>query len=278
MSVFWGLSINSSANVECAIMPFAEHLKMCTGDVEGWGLGYYYRGDILQRIEPQKQGELLDVEKAVHDITADIILMHTRTATVGSARPENVHPFRFQDWLFAHNGTLAGFETFKEDLQHHMPPFILRGIKGDTDSQYIFHLFLSFLYDAGMLNRPNPGSRAVRDALVRTFATLDEFAKNNGEGPSPASLMVSDGYSLVVLRRGIPVEYLLIEGLNDCRICRPSVKPGEADPDHIDHGEVRAVMVRSGAAADDTSRFISLEDNAILMVTKKQTIEVSKLS
>jgi glutamine amidotransferase len=264
--------------MECAIMPFAEQLKMCTGDAEGWGLGYYYRGEILQRIEPQKQGELLDVEKAVHDITADIILMHTRTATVGSVRPENVHPFRFQDWLFAHNGTVAGFESLKENLQHAMPPFILRGIKGDTDSQHVFHLFLSFLYDAGMMKRPNPGIHAIRDALIRTFATLDEFGKNNGEPPSPTSLMVSDGYSLVVLRRGIPVEYLLIEGLNDCRVCRPSVKPGEEDPVHIDHREVRAVMVRSGVAGGETSHFVPLEDNTILMITKNQTIEVSKLS
>jgi glutamine amidotransferase len=278
MSVFWGLSINKSANVECAIMPFADQLKMCTGNAESWGLGYYYRGDILQRIEPQKQGELLNVEKAVHGIAADIVLMHTRMATVGPVRPENVHPFRFQDWLFGHNGTLAGFELFKEHIQHAMPPFILRGIKGDTDSQHIFHLFLSFLYDAGMLNRPNPGIHAIRDALVRTFATLDEFAKNNGEEPSPASLMVTDGYSLVVLGRGIRVEYLLIEGLNDCRVCRRSLKPGDSAPSQINHGDVRAIMVRSGMVEEENSRFVPLEDNGILMVTKNQTIEFSRLA
>jgi predicted glutamine amidotransferase len=279
MSQFWGLSTNKSKRVACAVAPYAKQLNLCTGDAGGWGLGYYSRGELLAHITPREKGEPLDVDEVVHDLAADILCMHTRMATVGRQHTDNIHPFRFKDWLFAHNGTLAAFETFKEDMRNAMPPFVLRGIKGDSDSQHLFHLFLSFLYDAGMLNRPNPGIVAIKEALGLTLAAVDEFARNVGAHPSPSSLIVSDGYSLVVLNRGIPVDYALIEGVPDCAMCRPSTIPGGDPGAHIDHPDLRAVLVRSGDldGCSEPGGFLSLPEESCLMVRSDHTIEISAL-
>ncbi len=275
MSSFWGLSISNSALVECALEQHIDQINLRTGDAGSWGLSYYSAGELLQRVEPKKQGEPLDVKKIAHGISADLIAMHTRMATVGSIRPENVHPFRFRDWIFAHNGTLAGFDAFKDKLCNTMPPFILRGIRGDTDSEHLFHLFLAFLFDAGLSGRPDPGIIPIRDALNRAFTTVDEFAREQGEKPSPGSAFVSDGYSSVVLSRGIPVDYILIEGIRDCSVCRRSIRPGQSEVPRVDHINLRAVLLRSEPSEQTPSGYLRLQDNSFLMVTKTHNVEFS---
>ena len=204
--------------------------------------------------------------------------MHTRAATIGSPRRENTHPFRFKDWIFAHNGTLAGFDAFREKLCATMPPFIERSLKGDTDSEHLFCLFLSFLYDSGELNRTNLGITPIRNALNRAVKTVDEFAKEVGQSPSPSSIIVSDGYSLVVLSRGIPVDYVLIEGIRDCSICRGSIRPGEESRLNVDHEDLRAVLIKSGASESSPDGFMRLRDDSFLMITQNHGVEFSPFS
>ncbi len=261
--------------LECTLAPYAEHIRFLTGDTGAWGLGYYSIGEVLQRVEPKKQGEPLDVTDLMNGIRADLVMMHTRTATVGDGRPQNVHPFRFKDWLFAHNGTIGGFEKFKDKLCSAMPPFIQRGMQGDTDSEHLFHVFLSFLHDAGLLNRANLDTTSIRDALEKAVTTVDEFSLEVDERPSPGSFVISDGYSLVVLSRGISVDYVLIEGIRDCAVCRPSIRPGQSEAPSVDHEDLRAVLVRSGVDEGPPDAFQKLDDNSFLLVTKDHKVEFS---
>ena len=274
MSQFWGLSINDDSLVECVLTPHFDSINLTTGDTGWWGLGYYSRGELLQRSEPKKEGAPLDISAVTQGLRADLIFMHTRNATVGQVRRENVHPFRFKEWLFAHNGTIRGFEDIKGKLLDVMPSFIRRNVKGDTDSEHVFHLFISFLYDAGMLSRPDAGIAAIGDAMVRTFATVDEFANIAGEVPSPSSFIVSDGYSFVAGSRNIPVDYTVIDGIADCAVCRKSVRPGEAVPSLVNHNALKAVIVRSAGGAEPPPSFSRLKNNTLLMVSRKQEVVV----
>ncbi|MCP4679506.1 MAG: hypothetical protein GY854_29250 [Deltaproteobacteria bacterium] len=275
MSLFWSLTTNQHKMLECTLAPYAEHIRFRTGATGAWGLGYYSVGEVLQRVEPKKQGEPLDVTEVMNGIRADLIMMHTRTATVGDVRRQNVHPFRFKEWLFAHNGTISGFEDFRDKLCDAMPPFIQRGIQGDTDSEHLFHLLLSFLYDAGLMGRPNLDTSSIRDALNRAVAMVDEFSLEVGKQPSPGSFVISDGYSLIVLSRGISVDYVLIEGIRDCSVCRPSIRPGQNETPRVDHKDLRAVLVRSGVDEGPPDAFQKLDDNSFLLVTKDHKIEFS---
>ncbi len=271
MSQFWGLSISDDSLVECALKPHYGTIDLVTGDTGWWGLGCYSRGEVLQRSEPKQEGEPLDISNIVQGLRADLIFMHTRKATVGQVRRENVHPFRFKEWLFAHNGTLRGFEAIKGKLLDSIPEFIRRNIRGDTDSEHLFHLFVSFLYDAGMLSRPDAGIQAIGDAIIRTFATVDEFASIAGEAASPSSFIVSDGYSLVAGSRHIPVDYLVIDGIKDCAVCRRSVRPGTV-PSLVHHEQLKGVIIRSAGGEAPPPSFKRLEDNTLLMVSRTQDV------
>jgi hypothetical protein len=279
MSYFWTLSVNSGDYAGCALGPYAQHLSLPPGKAGGWGLGWYHVGEVLQRVEPKERGEAFDVEEIVQGLSADLVIMHVREATVGAVRRENTHPFRFKDWLFAHNGTLPGFEKYREEIRAAMPPFVLRNLRGDTDSEHIFHLFLSFLYDGGHLDRPDLGVDMISGALGKAFSMVDELSKDIGADPAPASAVVSDGYSLVVMSRGIPVDYIMIEGVRHCTACRNSIQPSEdGEPVGVNHDDLRAILVRScGAESEPPAGFQRLDDNSYLLVPKTQDLRFASL-
>ena len=118
----------------------------------GWGLGFYQGGEVLMRRRPIDERPDIDVAKLAGDVRADLVVGHVRQATIGPLRTENTHPFRYRQWLFAETGTVSEFDQVRERLIASVPEFLRSGIRGDTDAEVIFHVFLSFLHDAGRLN------------------------------------------------------------------------------------------------------------------------------
>ena len=121
------------------------------GEPLGWGLGFYQGGEVLIRRRPIDERPELDVASLAADVRADLLLGHVRHATVGALRTENTHPFRYRQWLFAQTGTVYDFEQVRERLVGSVPEFLRSGIRGETDAEVVFHVFLSFLHDAGLL-------------------------------------------------------------------------------------------------------------------------------
>ena len=277
MGQFWGLTINDDTRVECVLRKYESHIERCTREMGSFGVGYYSRGDLLQTVEPRNEGEQFDISKVIRGVRADLILMHARPLRKERVRREDIHPFRFKHWLFAHNGRVSGFDDIREKLTGTIPEFIKRNIRGETDSEYLFHLFLSFLYDSGQLGRPNIDVNHIADAVARTYSTVDEFLSVAGYEAPSGSVIVSDGYSVVTGSRGIPVEYACIKGLEDCKVCRTSVRPGEKEPVTVNHRDVNAVLICSCASDGFPHPFERLQENAMLLVNRKQEISVRGL-
>ncbi|MDD5306241.1 MAG: class II glutamine amidotransferase [Deltaproteobacteria bacterium] len=276
MSYLWALSTNNNSRVPCAVRPYSRHLSVPLGGGGGWGLGHYHSGELLLRIEPRDENGPIPTDDIIDGLAADLVVMHAREATVGPPRRENTHPFRFKEWLFAHVGTLSGFSSFKDRIRNSIPPFIERNIRGDTDSEHLFHLFLSFLFDAGQLGRPDLGPAPIREAMHRALRTADEFAKEAGFPPSASSAVVSDGYTLVAASRGIPVDYVLIEGVRDCELCRPSQAPGRIT-DPVDHEDLRAVLLFSANTPAPPPGFQRLPADSSLAVNRAHNVEFAAL-
>src|SRR3954452_19170461 len=116
------------------------------GSTLGWGLGFYQAGEVLLRRRPIDERPEIDVAALAKDLRADVLIGHVRAATVGNLRTENTHPFRYRQWLFAQTGTIPEFESIRERLVSSVPEFLRAGIRGETDSEILFHVFLSFLH------------------------------------------------------------------------------------------------------------------------------------
>jgi len=149
----------------------------------GWGVGFYQGGEVLMRRRPIDDRPEIDVAKNAFDVRADVLIGQVRQATVGALRTENTHPFRYRQWLFAQTGTVSQFDGIKDRLQTSVPEFLRGGIRGETDAEIVFHVFLSFLHDAGRLHDMSIEEAVVRDALRSTLAVVDGMTAEIGGAP-----------------------------------------------------------------------------------------------
>ena len=143
-----------------------------------------------------------NLKNLAEKVRAACVLAHVRGVAYSAAVEislQNVHPFQFDGvpWALAHNGDLAGMEALKPRLAPHIQPRFLAGIRGTTDSEWIYALFMSQLSD--------PGATAAEDevfeALGRTLAVLRLARADAGVSVSSSvNLFIANGRQLVALR------------------------------------------------------------------------------
>src|ERR1041384_2849661 len=143
-----------------------------------------------------------NLKNLAEKVRAGCVLAHVRGVAYSAAVEislQNVHPFQFDGvpWALAHNGDLAGMEALKPRLAPHIRPRFLAGIRGTTDSEWIYALFMSQLSD--------PAATAAEDhafeALGRTLAILRQARADAGVGVSSSvNLFIANGRQLVALR------------------------------------------------------------------------------
>lgn len=185
------------------------------GIVPGWGVGFYQGGEILLKRRPIDDRAEISLVDMTRDVRADILLAHVRSATVGTLRTENTHPFRYRQWLFAHTGTVEAFGRLRSRMSESLPQFLQRDVRGETDSEILFHLFLSFLHDSGDLDRPNVTAASARTALRSCIALVDRLCAEEGAGPSAMNILVSNPEYLLAVHGGARMGYRVYEGRHD---------------------------------------------------------------
>lgn len=181
----------------------------------GWGVGFYQAGEALLRRRPFDDRRVLDLAEAAEDIRTDVLIGHVRHATVGTLRTENTHPFRYRMWLFAHTGTIGGYERLRERLLEAQPEFLRRNVLGETDSELLFYLFLSFLHDAGYLaDNATPPAR-VAEALRASVALVDRLSAEEGCPENTGDIFVTNGESLLAVHRNGGMALRVLKGRQD---------------------------------------------------------------
>jgi glutamine amidotransferase len=172
-----------------------------TASPVGWGIGFYQGGEVLMRRRPLDEHTSIDLAKLAGDVRADVLIAHVRSATVGALRTENTHPFRYRQWLFAMTGTFAGFDAVRERLVATVPSFLRSNIRGETDAELIFHVFLSFLHDQGKLEDANLAPAAAASALRASLEVVEGMAAEVDADPRRVNLLVTNGETLLAVRK-----------------------------------------------------------------------------
>lgn len=213
MARLFGL-ISNRADLTVRILAHeADALRVRSGSSLGWGVGFVQGGEVLMRRRPVDDRPDLDVGSMFTDVRTDFLLGHVRRATVGALRPENTHPFRYRQWLFAQTGTVEKFDQVREKLLESVPEFLRSGIRGETDAEVVFHIFLSFLHDAGQVEATS--IKTTNEALRSTLALLDAAAAEAGADPSSLNILLGNGEMLVAANRGARMAYRLFHGKHD---------------------------------------------------------------
>lgn len=112
---------------------------------DGFGLGWY-----AHHLSPAP-ALFTSISPAWNDrnllhLTAKIqstcFFAHVRAASAGGVTHYNCHPFIHGNWMLMHNGGIDNFITVKRHLRHMLEDDIYNWIRGETDSEHFFALFL----------------------------------------------------------------------------------------------------------------------------------------
>lgn len=139
-----------------------------------------------------------NLKNLAEKVRARCVIAHVRGVEYSPAVDislANVHPYQFPGarWVLAHNGDLARFAEMKRLLAPRIRREFLGAIRGSTDSEWIYALFLSRL--------EGDGEAAVFAALEATLETLRTVRAELGiEVSSAVNLFLTDGERLAALR------------------------------------------------------------------------------
>lgn len=149
-------------------------------------------------------------------IESRCLLAHVRAATPGMPVSDfDCHPFTWERLAFMHNGAVAAFPVIKRKLRKSLSDDAYAWIKGGTDTEHLFALFVDRYRDG---NESAVSERIVQ-ALDETIEIIEDMtADARGEEPSFLNLAVTDGNCAVVSRYssdGRPPRTLYVR--SDCR-------------------------------------------------------------
>jgi glutamine amidotransferase len=264
---------NEPENMACALFSARAALYSRTdGPPQGWGLGFVQAGDVLLQKRPRADTKEIDLYGLAKDLRADALVGCVGLSREGNVVAEDTDPFRFRSWLFGSIGRVnePGFGAVRERLLESVPDFLRRNIRGKSPSEHIFHLFLAFLHDAGILDSPSPAPASVQRALRHSLAFLDRLLSGGSDGhpssdPTSLALVATNGRCLVATSTAFPMQFLEVEGISDCPVChgRPDA---DRDGRRIPHDALRGIVIEANPASGSRAGWKPIPDRSALIV------------
>jgi len=175
-------------------------LSLSREHAHGWGIARFQGGQLI--IDKGTGPAHADPEfsRTARQVVSDCAVAHVRRISVGEQRLENTHPFRYQRFLFAHNGTIQRFAENRAAILQDIAPDLRNRIQGGTDSEHAFYLFLTKLGDGSTLEDM---AKAVAATVRRILELPTEPGKEH-----ILNFLVSDGDRLVGCAAGKELSFL----------------------------------------------------------------------
>lgn len=194
---------NDPKYIPIALTPFRDVMQHPDGIAYGWGLAYYQSGEAMLRRQPRGHDSAFDFFDISKDLKGVPFLIQTKELNESPSLNENTPPFRFRRWAFSMLGLESGSplnEEEKKKLRQMMPPFIQRNIRGSTHAEWYFHIFLSFLYDANILDAPKTDVESYASCLRNSLHFIKQLKTHQS-----FNLMISNGRMIAAMSQSMPL-------------------------------------------------------------------------
>jgi len=179
---------------EHSLIDQSRHARMGveTTNGDGFGVGWYEPDSetpaVFRSIEPAWNDR--NVREVASHVRSPLFLSHIRASTGTAVQQTNCHPFRYDKWLWVHNGLVRDFHLVKRDLSLAVDESLYPYIEGSADSETLFYLALTF----GLEDDPPK-------ALERMVGFVEEVGHRHGvEHPIQMTIGTSDGKSVWAFR------------------------------------------------------------------------------
>lgn len=162
---------------------------------DGFGFGWYPEEPVadgtpgvFHSLDPAWNNQ--NLRELTRSIVSPLFMSHVRAAAGPPIQQTNCHPFRYENWLFMHNGVIHEFASLKRELTFAVDPKLYPHIKGTTDTEVLFHLALTH----GLMDDPVA-------ALARAIEQVESVGHAHGVRlPMQGTIAVSDGSTLWAFR------------------------------------------------------------------------------
>lgn len=232
MCQLYAMLANEPTKVECSLVHAQNALmQQCHADSsglrhsDGWGLVCYDEHDRSRLPTTIKHHNAAYDEprfsRSGEKVFSKAIVAHVRLATVGHASTLNAHPFTYDEWTFAHNGTIPCFEALSRFMEGNMGERFLNCRLGTTDSELLF-LWLLYQMDIHGINSENVAAKdaAARDALSNAVVKLSDMCFEHApDDVAKLNFVLTNGSVLFACRWNKPMYKVVRNGVYDCEIC-----------------------------------------------------------
>ncbi len=151
---------------------------------DGFGLGWYGerpRPGIYRDTMPAWND--VNLRALSEQIRSGLFFAHVRASTGTATARLNCHPFRWDRWLFMHNGRIGGWFDVRREIEQRIAPELYRFREGSTDSEAMFYLLLS----QGLADDP-------AGAFARVFAEIEGLMRAaDTDEPLRVTAALTDG-------------------------------------------------------------------------------------
>jgi len=185
---------------------------------DGFGVGWYTEPELgpdpCLFTSTLPAWNCANLERLAPKIHSHLIFAHVRATTEGSLAENNCHPFVHNTLMWMHNGNIGAFKHVKRSLTASLDDKWYHSIKGGTDSECAFALFLHILANAENVDPTSTpengfGAKTLRNAMKKTIARINELIRTSippnlhlsaVETRSLLNFAVTDGHSVVITR------------------------------------------------------------------------------
>ncbi len=210
------------------------------------GVGSYAQEDVLLQRHTSPPA-LRSLSKLWPRLDSEALLYHGGALPVGISPEENAQPFRYHRWLFCHLGAVSEFPRVRPRLLASLPEFLQRQVRGDTDSELVFAVFLKLLRDTGRMDDPLLEPALAAQLLGRTVRLVAQLSSDAGASKTPGlNCIATNGWMLISTRYGsAPLAYALLEGTARCERCGLDASMSDSRPIVRAHRRRKTVVIAS---------------------------------
>lgn len=168
---------------------------------DGFGLGWYEHSiddvpGLFKSTQPAWNN--LNLVNLTSKIKSTLFFAHVRAASQGGVANDNCHPYKYKNLLFMHNGTIHGFQKIKRKIRKVLDDDIYDWIKGQTDSEHFFALFIQTLRDNDLTTE---NMVSFYKNLKLTINRLRSILKEHDADPlAYLNIAITDGVRTLVCR------------------------------------------------------------------------------
>jgi len=144
MCRLFGLMANKPVEIKFSMVEASKSFRQLSSEnPHGWGIGGFINQRAVIKKSPIRAIDDPSFDTTVETMNSRCFVAHVRRATVSEPSFDNTHPFGYENWIFAHNGTIR--KSLVEKIKTLNPSY---QATGSTDSEVYFLWLLKNIHES----------------------------------------------------------------------------------------------------------------------------------